>query len=333
LQAKPGNGNARILPLFNFGLILSKIIIKPPKILIYIPTYNRLEQLGNQLEKLAPQIRHVANYLDVWIVVSINDNSFEKYLKIISTYESEKIIFRKNFENIEGNANITLGFVLYDSFNYLWILSDDDYIHSDCLDYIVPAISQGYDFIHIGEYSDIDYKKPPLKLTIFNLFDVTRGAGFGLISTGIISFKYIRGSTHYGFDYMNSSFPHLAIYMAALKKNNYATLGLAEHSKIFTGEVLQTHGGGDYSISLYGFLFLADFYDSKVKKIFLKNWFLGCYEAFFRERKNNPTKYVKASGYLLMVCPIQFFRGYLLYKFKSALVCFKTLFFKLNFKK
>jgi len=288
-----------------------------------------LEQLKNQLDKLAPQINSSNTTLEISIVISINEDSLDDYSQIISTYESKKIIFRRNFDNIGGNANITLGFVLYHSFKYIWILSDDDYIHPNCIKYLIPAISQNYDFIHIGDYSDIDYHKPPIKLSNNNIFDITKGAGLGMISTGIINFDFIRSSVHYAYDYMSSSFPHLAIYMGALKKKGHGTLGLVEHSKVFTGEELLTHGGADYSVSLYGFLYLADFLDMRNQKLFLKNWFLGCYEIFFRERKKNQIKFNKASGYLLMYYPSIFFRGYILFKFKYLMTFSKSLLLKI----
>jgi glycosyltransferase involved in cell wall biosynthesis len=80
------------------------------KLLIYIPTFNRPEQLRNQLSSLHPQIEE--NSPQVRVIVADNNSTDEMVKAVIEEFKSfAGIEFISRTSNIDGNANILLGFI------------------------------------------------------------------------------------------------------------------------------------------------------------------------------------------------------------------------------
>jgi len=263
------------------------------KLFIYIPSCNRGTLLEYQLDTLALQI---GGFRDrVRILVSDNHSTDPAYSLLKGKYkDSLNISFRANPGNIGGNANITLGFVFANSDEYLWILSDDDKITHTALKEIFSALDQEPDFVHIGNYDGLKEET----LTLDNLFSLPSGAGFGLISVVIFKVTFINDHIIAGFDYLESSFPHLALVMDALRAKGSARLFCTSHEIIFTGEMLETHGTGDYAISALGFGYLADFMDKSEKEKFLWDWISSTWKEFFAARDKYPSRFYKAYGYI-----------------------------------
>ena len=97
------------------------------KIFIYIPTYERQKSLQSQLSILKPQI---VKYKDsVRVLVRDNNSEGDYFLEISQEFQGlENISFEKNFGNIDGNANIALGFSSAKEDEFIWLLSDNDII-------------------------------------------------------------------------------------------------------------------------------------------------------------------------------------------------------------
>jgi hypothetical protein len=247
----------------------------------------------------------------VRLLVSINDPKNQEYAAIINRYKSDKVEFRCNPGNIGANPNILLGFIFAKESEFLWILSDDDMVSPDALSHVFPQLVPHADLIHIGVY---DLSTVDFDVNLENFMTLPRGAGLGMISVGIFNMKTFSYYLQYGFDYLDSSFPHLAITMAALKERKILKIKAANHAAIFTGEVLDTHGSADYSISAVGYGYLADFLPNKLGVIFLKQWLRGNWRGFLSVKEINRVKYYRAVSYLLITRPklalIIFFMGY-----------------------
>jgi hypothetical protein len=270
---------------------------KEPFLFIYIPSYNRFSNLEWQLDKLAKQIDPYRSR--VRVLVSNNNSQDGDYDALALKYEPYPIEFRNNPANIGGNANITLGFIFARENEFIWILSDDDRITSFALDIIFSALDNAIDILHIGIYTE----SGRANLELNNLFTITKGAGFGLISVGILNMSFFRQYIVYGYDYLDSSFPHLAIIMAALRDKKNAVMATARHDMIFTSEILETHGTGNYAVSSVGFGYLADFLPTADRAVLLRGWLRSNWRGFFAAKKTNQTSYNKALGYILITRP------------------------------
>jgi glycosyltransferase involved in cell wall biosynthesis len=266
--------------------------VNQSKLFIYIPSYNRASLAKRQLDNILSQLSGFQD--QVRVLVSNNCSMDPGYLTIEKDYNFPQISIRSNPGNIGGNANISLGFIFANPDEYLWILSDDDLITPESLEEIFAAINRNPDIIHIGDYEEIKEKT----LTLENIFTLPRGAGFGLISSEIFKIEYIKDFIFNGYDYMDSSFPHLAILMSTLRQKKAAKLVCIRHKLVFTGKVLPTHGTGDYSISRLGFGYLADFLPYSCRKKFIWNWLSSTWREFFQAKSKSPFLYSKVYGYI-----------------------------------
>lgn len=270
------------------------------KLFIYIPTYSRPEYLDMQLSALTSG---ASNYNGrVRILVSRNYDGGDYFEALKAKYSVDFIEFRENVGNIGGNANIMLGFVFANKNEYLWILSDDDLITGNAVIEILNSMFSDLPLYHIGEYSET-FKS---KLTLGNVFTDPKGAGFGLISSAIFSVDYFKDSFVKGFDFLESSFPHLAIILSSLRSNISIDYEGIVHKDVFTSKILPSHGSGDYSISSIGFGYLGEFFKSKERRIFVRNWLGDSYYNFIQAKNGNKFYFKKAIGYYFINDPFLF---------------------------
>ena len=266
------------------------------ELFIYIPTYKRLSLLSKQLHIIYPQLKNHSK--KVKLLVSINEEDISAYNPLIKKYgfDASLIEFRQNPSNIHGNANIALGFVLSGSPKYLWILSDDEIILPNSIGLILKHLKDRPDFLHLGDYDKAYVEE---NLTCKNIFSVPKGGGFGLISVVISRFDFIKQDIYQAFEYIESSFPHFAVYLSSIKRKGRAQLICVPQKNIFAFE-----GGlsdGDYTPSKLGYLYLADFFDNK--RLFLREWMFENWYTFFDARTqpsyiNTESRYLKALGYM-----------------------------------
>jgi 2-polyprenyl-3-methyl-5-hydroxy-6-metoxy-1,4-benzoquinol methylase len=266
------------------------------KLFIYIPTYKRPFWLEKQLDKLAPQLLKYSGK----VRVLVNHNSvlnpeFEAISKKFSMFKD--IEFRCNPANILANANITLGFVFVEQDDFLWILSDDDIITEQALDEIFPALLTSSDIVHMGNYESYQ----TLDLNLKNVFTVTEGAGLGLISVVIFRMDFIRNHLFNGFEYIESSFPHLAITLSALREYGTARMNCIKAVRIFAFEGALSDG--DYSQSKLGYSYLVDFFPRSEGVTMAWAWLLNGWRDFLKAKDsktplNNKSRFYKASGHL-----------------------------------
>ena len=121
---------------------------------ICIPTYNRVEKLKTQLERIDKDI----NNLDICrnIEIHISDNhSSDSTLELCKQYAQMdlpyKFKYRTNEKNLGSSANF-MEALLGATGEYVWMMSDDDPIHEGGIEYLYKKIVEnteaGYIFIN-----------------------------------------------------------------------------------------------------------------------------------------------------------------------------------------
>lgn len=267
-------------------------IMHKARLLIYIPSYNRGKVLSEQLGRIVNQW---GKYKEkVRLVVSDNHSSDPLYKTLPDKFTQKNIFFRQNISNIGGNENIMQGFLAADENEYLWILSDDDMVTPSAINEIFWGMGHNPDIVHIGETNRLK----EIILDLNNAFTVTSGAGFGLTSAVVFNMNFIKDFIYWGFEYMDSSFPHFAILLAALRKNKKAKLTVIRHKYVFTKEPVITHGSGNYFLSAIGFGYLADFLEKAAQPRFLWSWITSTWPLYFGAKKYYPVAFHKSEGYL-----------------------------------
>ena len=109
---------------------------------ICIPTYNRVEKLKAQLERIDKDI----NNLDICrnIEIHISDNhSSDSTLELCKQYAQMdlpyKFKYRTNKKNLGPSANF-MEALLGATGEYVWMMSDDDIIHEGGIEYLYKKI-------------------------------------------------------------------------------------------------------------------------------------------------------------------------------------------------
>ena len=289
---------------------------------IYIPTYNRPKAIRAQLAALMPQ---VAKHKDrVRVLVSDNTSSHSVYDDLRKEFSTDNINFRRNPGNIDGNANIILGFVFARPDEFLWMLSDNDIVAENTIDLLMPNLREDIDFLSIW-----DQVKEEKKITYYWkdgwVFPVSEG--IGLISGLVINMSSVLPYISSAFHFHNSSFPHLAVVFATAKgkeKLTFRTLPLISMNRSPT-ETL-----GDYNLAWAGMPLLSELMPFDKAKIFAYGWLKVTGINFYRQ-KNGKYNYVfKQSSALLKSYGFKFkvFLFYLsiYYYLRSSPICHHFLF-------
>ena len=203
-------------------------------ICIYIPTYNRPKSLYRQIKTITSQISNIDN-----IRIVVNDNNSSNNCNDYIKHEFKNIEYNKNIYNIGGNANILLGFLIAKMNEFLWILSDDDLLNIDSIKNIYDNIKEEYDFIYVSNVNEAK------EINITDSDEYIKFAEIGRISCILYNMNVFCKYIETGFVHHNSSFPHLAIQMAAIndnKKINWAGPIATSQGLLVTG----SNGAMDY---------------------------------------------------------------------------------------
>jgi glycosyltransferase involved in cell wall biosynthesis len=285
------------------------------KLLVYIPTYNRISLLDKQLANLASQLDK--NSFDISILVSNNASTDGDYKLLETKYEKYPITFSTNKNNIGGNANILLGFLYGGNYEYLWVLSDDDEITDHCLAAIFKNLDAEYPLIHIGTYEKEQIRT--LK-NEYSFFTITEGPGLGLISTVIYQTAYFSAYFINAFEYYDTSFPHMAILLGKLQLVQAIDFRCIKSKDVFTGNENPGISAGDYTSSYLGFCYLINFFPSDDRRRIMQEFIADNHHNMYRLR-NSPKhsyKYKKMMGFILLSFPSLFAYFYYL-NFKKIL--------------
>lgn len=232
------------------------------EITIGIPTYNRVEKVKKQLERLIPQLA-----VNDRVIISDNATPGEELKVIIDSFCDARIVLHQNKVNIGANANIIRCFEYTDT-EYLWLLSDDDEIVGNALDIIRAEIRKyNADFYNFSTALLPTSRKDTLCANIEEYVDLI-GPGISnhlLISNNVYKIKSVLPYLTLAFwgAYINAQ--HLVpVYMAL---QHGATIFLSSNNIVKWGSSEKNGAGGWRFANLYNLLFLPDVIStSKIRK-------------------------------------------------------------------
>lgn len=115
------------------------------ELLIYVPTYQRLEKLKNCLASIKIAIN---GYEDIVKIVISNNGSTDGTKEYLDHFRHEWLTISHKPKNEGAHSNILEAFNLNINAQYLWIIGDDDYL-------MPTAISGLLDIIE--NFPDVDY--------------------------------------------------------------------------------------------------------------------------------------------------------------------------------
>jgi glycosyltransferase involved in cell wall biosynthesis len=259
------------------------------KLFIYVPTYNRPKALRSQLASLAEQ---AAKYKErVRILVSDNASPNDAYAGLVEEFSADSVCFRKNPANIGGNANIALGFVFAHPDEFLWILSDNDFVAPGAIEFILEHLSEEVDFVSLTPQAQ------EIETIVQHWADgysgiVVRGS-VGLISLVVYNVKSIAPYIHTAFSFHNSSFPHLAVMLATIRGRSTVNFKSLPYDKVFRPRPDDDGSPGDYSLSAVGMPLLAPLLTRQAAKHFCAYWLLANGTAFRVNRSKHRSVYVQ----------------------------------------
>ena len=110
---------------------------------ISIPTYNRPEQVKNQVVNLLPQLNNRVK------LIIIDNNSDIPVSTLFNKDILEKITIYTNPTNIGGDANIAKCFEFCTT-QWLWTLSDDDYVMPNAIEIVLEEIDKYSEAVYIN---------------------------------------------------------------------------------------------------------------------------------------------------------------------------------------
>jgi glycosyltransferase involved in cell wall biosynthesis len=101
--------------------------VKPPRVTVFIPTYNRARFLPSAIESVLAQ-----TYTDFRLEISDNASTDETP-EVVASYDDPRIVSTRQPENIGMLANHARAFARVAETEYALVLSDDDAVHPELL--------------------------------------------------------------------------------------------------------------------------------------------------------------------------------------------------------
>lgn len=168
---------------------------------IYIPTYNRCNEVIRQISFLKEEIKDIDTDVEIFINDNCSEDDTEQEVKQCIKDE-DRIQYHRNETNvgIVGNSYLLERFV---NGEYIWVISDDDVLEKGIVSYVLKLIEKYNDICYIYlNYADINTDNTTtIKYTgdtgFFNnavpmIFEdfMKRSAAMMLTSTSIYKRKY-----------------------------------------------------------------------------------------------------------------------------------------------
>jgi abequosyltransferase len=183
---------------------------------VIIPTYNRMDKLMRRVNELLPQMSNADKIL-------ISDNATENFdAELINYFKKEpRISLYRNKVNIGANANIVKCFELVNS-DWVWLLSDDDYVKSDAIKIIKKnLVEKKVDFINFSSEL-LRTKRVDSVCDSFESYLNAIGNNFSnhlLISNNVFNMRVFRPLLKFAYWGCFVNAPHLAPVYCALENN------------------------------------------------------------------------------------------------------------------
>jgi len=177
-----------------------------PRLLVFIPTYRRPEALTRQLTALE-SLRQANSGVDIDIQVSHNESA-DALTQF--TFEGPSH-HRFNPINLGADINIALAFTACDGYDFLWILSDDDFLSQG--DGLPPLpFDNEFDLLVFDDAKDGAVETRQI------LASDLLNSRMGLISDVIYRVPSVRASLQESLNNVNSCFPHLSVIASAFAR-------------------------------------------------------------------------------------------------------------------
>jgi hypothetical protein len=259
------------------------------KLFIYIPTFNRIDSLVEQLNALLPQ---VAMFPEVRLHINDNASSDIDIQSLRSRIDHERVLITRNGCNIGGNANILLGFVYWREDEALWILSDNDIVRPNAVEQILAAIDSDADLIRMRDSNECGR-------SIYHWEDGWSSEirhGTGLISAVIYNTVKFKSHVQTGFLYHNTSFPHLAVILAYASESKL--INFLNIEKLISPVGFARDEKTDYSLSQLGMPVLSELMPTDKAIVFCQEWLDEWELVFFAQQYKYPAVFKHSLNYM-----------------------------------
>lgn len=228
---------------------------------ISIPTYNRPQQVVQQVQSLLPMI-------DGRTVIRIIDNAspvnvLEMIRPLIPPALEGQVHLVQNPFNIGGNANILRCVELCQT-EWLWILGDDDDVYPDALNTIFEDIALNPDSVFLNYTNRFFPREGSYQTTGFHdliqRLDAIDTIAF--VSSDIFRAPLLQAKLKYGYMYLYSWLPHVALMFSVIGRSGKANFS---HRNLIDCEVGRKLGDQKFSIIAYclGASTILDFAETK----------------------------------------------------------------------
>ncbi len=288
-----------------------------PTLLIYIPSYNRYDRLCEQLELITP---HLDNY-PISVIINNNASIDSRYKDLKIKYPHPNITINHNIANLGANPNILNGYVISLPYDYVWVLSDDDTITLNAIPEIMSRLSCNVDLFYFR--LDNSNEKQDRYL-MEDLLD-NMNHGLGLISCAILRTATIRDSVKYGYEYLTTGFPHLAIMFSACNENKSLSVLEVPATLILKNKIRDqpVESKLAYVHSIFGFINLVDLIKNNDRKHkFIYDWIISDFNlwSIVEYKYIFPERYRNLKGFVFMQSPLLFIYFMLVCTIMSALI-------------
>jgi len=264
------------------------------KLFIYLPTYNRPDALRRQLSALLPQVEKFPE--DVRVLISDNDStkySQEELRREIPILQNVEI--RRNGGNIGGNGNIALGFVFAQPNEFLWILSDNDIVSPNAVDYLLSVLNSEFDFYCFVSNAE---SEKDVYHDWNSGWQVPMDWRMGLISDALYNMASVRDVVEEAFYFHNCSFPHLAVACAAARKKGVTRFRLLPRQKVSADEASSLEQPTDYSLARVCMPLLVPLFPKWEAKAFCRKWLWSHGIMLHLNKSKHPHLYIQSAATL-----------------------------------
>jgi hypothetical protein len=227
-----------------------------PRLLVFIPTYRRPEALMRQLAALE-SLRKANPRVDIDIQVSHNESA-DSQTQL--TFEGPSR-HRFNPINLGADINIALAFTACDGYDFLWILSDDDFLSQD--DGLPPLpFDKEFDLLVF------DDAKCGIVETRQILASDLLNSSIGLISNVIYRVSSVRASLQESLNNVTSCFPHMSVIASAFAHQACCIRYLPLSPTFTQNPKYKAECVTDYSAARSGVLMVGKYLPKKEKRLF-----------------------------------------------------------------
>lgn len=187
---------------------------------ITIPTYNREQQLRNQLNKLFQQ--DLSEVKEIIIIDNCSDYDIDE---VLNEFESDKIRLIRNSVNTKMAYNLAAIF-LYCKTEWLWSLSDDDEIEENALDIVQNEIENVSADVAMIKFARTNSPQKEFTTNTLERFidyyyneKVIRSGDLIFISTNVYNVDRLNKYLGYAFEYAYTYVPQIIPIIKGLEEN------------------------------------------------------------------------------------------------------------------